>query len=243
MTRRTALAGAALLAVLGLAVPLARTVAPAPAAPEPPAGAAGHPQPAPAATDPADAPPRGGVTWAPGPWGDVVVAGHRLLVPASAQHGPLRDRGDGWASDYPATATGAAIALLRGPWFVFAAPRPLRAQVVAAVLTPAAAEEPGPVNPRPTWAMPAELLAGFADQRVRLLGAVATLTGPGRARVDVFHERVTPTGPVIIRSTHHLVHADRQWRVEADYSDGTGTHLPADQLPARFTVTAPGARS
>ena len=169
------------------------------------------------------------------------MAGHRLLVPSSPDHGPLRDRGDGWASDYAPTPIGAAIALLRGPWFVFAAPAALRPQVVDAVLTPAAAAEPGPVNPAEEWAIPSELLVGFAAQDVRLLGAVARLTDPERAVVDVYQQLATPTGPVVIRSTHDLIYTGGQWLIEANYSDSTGEQIPPTGVPTEFTVTGPQA--
>lgn len=185
--------------------------------------------------------PTGTVTWEPGPWGEVAIAGHRLLVPASPTDGPLRDRGDGWASDYTPTAVGAAIALLRGPWFVTAAPAALRPEVTAAVLTPAAAADPGPVNPAQGWAIPAELLTLFAGLDLRTLGAVATLTDEHQATVAVFQQRSTPTGAEVLRSTHRLVYGDRQWRIDADYADDPAQPVPADQLPTAFTITAPGA--
>ncbi len=238
--RRTTLValGAGLLVVLVAAVLVARATGTDPAASAPPADAAATPRPGsvPDPTDPGRAPD---VTWSVGPWGEVIVAGHRLLIPASPEHGPLQDRGDGWASDYAPTATGAAIAVLRGPWFVFAAPAALRPQVVAAVLTPAAAAEPGPVNPAVGWAIPSELLAGFAEQDVRLLGALARLTDLDRAVVDVYQELATPTGPVVIRSTHRLTFTDRQWLIEADYSDSTGEQIPPGGVPTEFTITGP----
>lgn len=243
--RRTTLAalGAGLIAVLVTAVLVARSTgtdaaAPDPSTPHPLAAAAATPRPG-SLPDPAD-PGRGGdVDWSVGPWGETIVAGHRLLVPASPTHGPLRDRGDGWASDYAPTATGAAIALLRGPWFVFAAPAALRPQVVEAALTPAAAAEPGPVNPAAGWAMPAELLAGFAAQDARILGAVARLTEPNQAVVDVYQQLATPTGPVVIRSIHRLTYTDGQWLIEANYSDSTGEQIPPAHVPTEFTVVGP----
>ena len=238
MTRRTLLAlGAGLVAVLVTAGVLTRG-GPDPAASVPPVGAAVTPRPGsvPDSTDPGRA---GDVTWSPGPWGEVTVAGHRLLVPASAEHGPLRDRGDGWASDYTPTATGAAIAVLRGPWFVFAAPPALRPAVLATVLTPEAAGEPGPVNPAPGWAVPTDLVAGFATQDARLLGAVARLTDPHRAQVEVYQHLATATAPVVVRSTHHLTYTDRQWLIEASYADSPGAQVPVGEVPTEFTVPGP----
>lgn len=179
------------------------------------------------------------VRWEPGPWGEVVIAGHRLLLPASATDGPLRDRGDGWSSDYPATALGAAIAVLRGPWLVFAAPAPLRAEVAATVLTRAAAADPGPVNPRLGWALPPDVLAGFAALDLRTLGVTTTLTSPTKATAHVFLQRADPAGTTLIRTTHHLVHAGGQWLIDADYSDATGQPITTDQLPARYTLAVP----
>ena len=186
------------------------------------------------ASDPAVA-----IRWEPGPWGEVVIAGHRLLLPVSGTDGPLRDRGDGWSSDYPPTPIGAAIAVLRGPWLVFAAPAPLRQEVAASVLTAAAAADPGPVNPQPGWAMPPDVLAGFAGLDLRTLGVTATLIDPTRATAQVFLERTDPVGRVLIRTTHHLVWADRQWLIDADYSDSTGQPITAAELPARYTLAVP----
>lgn len=180
------------------------------------------------------------VTWEPGPWGEAVVAGHRLLLPASDVDGPLRDRGDGWSSDYPPTARAAAIAVLRGPWLVFAAPATLRPAVVDTVLTEQAAADPGPVNPQPGWALPPDLLAGFAGQDLATLGAVATLTGEHRATVEVYLRRGDPGGPVLFRTRHHLVWSARSWRIDADYSDATAQQLTPADLPAWFTITVPG---
>lgn len=243
MRHTTALAlGAPLLAALAVAGVLVRSTGTDPAPPEAPAGAAATPRPGsvPGSTDPGRA---GDVAWAVGPWGEVTVAGHRLLVPASLQHGPLRDRGDGWASDYAPTPQGAAIAVLRGPWFVFAAPPELRAQVVETVLTPAAAAEPGPVNPSTGWAIPGELLNGFAGQDVLLFGAQARIVDEGRAEVDVYQRVADPRGPVVVRSTHHVTYADRQWLIEADYSDGAGEEIPTTAVPATFTIAGPEVAS
>ena len=134
--RRTPLPalGLGLVVVLMTAILVGRAAGTDPAVSAPPADAAATPRPG-SVPDPTDPGGAGDVSWSVGPWGEVIVAGHRLLVPASPVHGPLKDLGDGWASDYAPTATGAAIALLRGPWFVFAAPAALRPQVVAAVLT------------------------------------------------------------------------------------------------------------
>ena len=239
MRRTTAVAlGAPLLAALAVAGVLMRSAATDPAPPEAPTGAAATPRPGsvPGSTDPGRA---GDVTWVAGPWGEVTVAGHRVLLPASREHGPLRDRGDGWASDYAPTPEGAAIAVLRGPWFVFAAPPGLRPQVVATVLTRAAAAEPGPVNPSTGWAIPGELLNGFAGQDVLLLGAQAWLVDMGRAEVHVYQRVADPSGPVVVRSTHHLTYADRQWLIEADYSDGAGEEIPASAVPTTFTIAGP----
>lgn len=238
MRRTTAVAlGAPLLAALAVAGVLVRSTGTDPASPEAPAGAAATPRPGsvPGSTDPGRA---GDVAWSAGPWGEVTVAGHRLLIPASREHGPFRDR-DGWANDYAPTPEAAAIAVLRGPWFVFAAPADLRAQVVAAVLTPAAAAEPGPVNPSTGWAIPGELLAGLAGQDVRLLGAQARLTGAGRAEVDVYQQVMDSNGPVVVRSTHRLTYTDRQWLIEADYSDSAGQEIPTSAVPTTFTVAGP----
>ena len=246
--RRTLLLATAAIAVVGVTAAAGLTHrGGTPAAPlESPAAAAATrlPGSAPSPADPGRPTPTDRaveVTWGPGPWGPIAIAGHPLLVPASPTDGPLRDRGDGWASDYAPTPIGAAIALLRGPWFVFAAPAALRPQVVAAVLTPAAAAEPGPVNPAEGWAIPGELLAGLAAQDVRLLGAVSRLTDPERAVVDVFQELATPTGPVVIRSTHDLTYTKGQWLIEANYSDSTGEQIPPNGVPSEFTVTGPQA--
>lgn len=232
--------GLGLVVVVMTAILVGRAAGTDPAVSAPPAEAAATPRPG-SVPDPTDPGRDGDVAWSVGPWGEVSVAGHPLLVPTSPEHGPLRDRGDGWASDYAPTPIGAAIALLRGPWFVFAAPAALRPQVVAAVLTPAAAAEPGPINPAEGWAIPGELLAGFAAQDVRLLGAVARLTDPDRAVVDVYQELATPTGPVVIRSTHDVTYTDRQWLIEANYSDSTGEQIPPTGVPSEFTVTGPQA--
>lgn len=177
--------------------------------------------------------------WEPGPWGEAVVAGHRLLLPASDVDGPLRDRGDGWSSDYPPTARAATIAVLRGPWLVFAAPATLRPAVVDTVLTEQAAADPGPVNPQPGWALPPDLLAGFAGQDLATLGAVATLTSEHRAAVEVYLRRTQPGGPVLFRTRHHLTWSARSWRIDADHSDATAQQLTPAELPARFTITVP----
>jgi hypothetical protein len=171
----------------------------------------------------------------------VSVAGHLLLLPASPTDGPLVPHPDGWASDYAPTTRGAAIAVLRGPWLVMAAPPALRDAVTARVLTPAAAAEPGPVNPGPGWALPADLRELLDGLDLRLLGATATLTDDDHAVVHVDHERVTPTGPVLVRTTHRLVYADRQWRIDADYSDAPAAVLDITQQPATYTVTGPEA--
>lgn len=241
MRRPTAVAlGVPLLAALAVAGLVARPGPHSPAASQPPVGAAVTPRPG-SSPDSIDPGRVGDLTWSPGPWGATRVAGHRLLIPASRTHGPLRTRGDGWATDYTPDPAGAAIALLRGPWFVFAAPPARRPDVVAAVLTAAAAAEPGPVNPAPRWAIPDELLTGLAGQDIRLLGAVATVPDPGRAVVEVY-QRVTTRGrAVVVRSTHHLAYRDRQWLIEADYSDSLGQELPDSKVPATFTITGPGA--
>lgn len=241
MRRTPARAGTRLAAALLAAGLVAGCAGHDPAAPAAPTGAAVTPRPG-SAPDPTDPGRAGDLTWAPGPWGETVVAGHRLLLPASPTHGPLRDRGDGWASDYAPTPTGAAVALLRGPWLVFAAPPSLRAAVLATVLTPAAAAEPGPVNPTPGWALPGELLTALAAQDVRLLGADAQLTDDNHASVTVYQQTANPAGPVVVRSTHHLTYTDQQWLIEADYSDGTGEQIPLTDTPTVFTVPGPGAR-
>jgi hypothetical protein len=111
--------------------------------------------------------------------------------------------------------------------------------VVATVLTQAAAAEPGPVNPSTGWAIPGELLNGFAGQDVLLLGAQAWLTDKARAEVDVYQRVADPSGPVVVRSTHHVTYADRQWLIEADYSDGAGEEIPASAAPSTFTIAGP----
>jgi hypothetical protein len=242
MHRTTAVAlGAPLLAAIAVVGVLVRSTGTDSASPEAPAGAAATPRPGsvPGSTDPGRA---GDVMWLVGPWGEATVAGHQLLIPTSREHGPLRDRGNGWASDYAPTPEAAAIAVLRGPWFVFAAPAELRSQLAATVLTPAAAAEPGPVNPSTGWALPGELLAGLAAQDVRLLGAQARLTDEGKAEVDVYQRVMDSNGPLVIRSTHRLTYTDRQWLIEADYSDSAGEEIPTSAVPTTFTIAAPEVR-
>lgn len=240
--RQLAALGAGLLVVAATAGVAARVASDDPVASAPLADATVAPRPGsvPNPTDPGRA---GDVTWSPGPWGEATVAGHRLLVPSSTEHGPLRDRREGWASDYAETETGAAIALLRGPWFVFAAPAALRPSVEATVLTPAAAEEPGPVNPAAGWALPSDLLAGLAAQDVLLLGSVARLTDGGRAEVAVYQQLATDTGPIVIRSTHQLTYTDRQWLIEPSYAEGTGEQIASADVPAAFTIAGPEPRT
>lgn len=243
MSRRPLAAlGAGLLVVVATASLAARVASDDPVASVPLAGATVAPRPG-SLPDPADPGRAGDVTWSPGPWGEATVAGHRLLVPSSTEQGPLRDRGEGWASDYAETETGAAIALLRGPWFVFAAPAALRPSVVAAVLAPAAAEEPGPVNPAAGWALPSDLLAGLAAQDLVLLGAVARLTDGRRAEVAVYQQLATDSGPIVIRSTHQLTYTDGQWLIEPSYTDGTGEQIASVDVPAVWTITGPEPRT
>ena len=52
--------------------------------------------------------------------------------------------------------------------------------------------------------------------------------------------KATGLDTALDQRTHHLVRADGQWLIDADYSDAAGQPITAADLPARFTVAVPG---
>ena len=230
MTRRLLLP----LALLAVLVVLGVRAA---ADPHPHGSASAHPTPAAPTTTtstPTDLGP--GVVWAAGPWGQLTLSGHRLLVPASASDGPLVDHGGGWATGYRPTATGAAIAALRHGLFIVAAPPALHAQVDRATLTPGAVAEDltGPIrNAEPAWTLPAAVRAAADRVDVRLLGVVVDLTGR-TARATVYQALASPDGDVITATGYRLVHAGDQWRID---TVDPSTVVPG--APEHYTLPAP----
>lgn len=204
-----------------------------------------HPQgpAAPGSASPTSAtsvPPQAGhaVTWAAGPWGNLSLAGHRVLLPRSGVDGPLVDQGDGWAVGYRPTALGAAIAVLRQPLLVLAAPTRLHEQVVRACLTDTfrhAGLLGGTRNTTDGWALPRATIDAAAVSDVRLLGVTVQLDGL-RAQAKVFQAIAGgDTGDLMTATDYALAYgADRQWRIDA-----LGAITVVTAVPTEYTLPAP----
>lgn len=175
------------------------------------------------------------VVWAAGPWGEVTIAGHRLVIPASAIDGPLVDHGQGWISGYQPTALAAAIAVMRNGLMVTAAPPVLQAQVDADTLTEAARAGLGATmrNAEPGWVIPAPTLAAANTRRVRLLGVAVELHGR-RARATVYQATQADAGDTLSATGYQLAYADDQWRI-----DTVEPTTAVAAIPEHLTLPAP----
>jgi hypothetical protein len=185
-------------------------------------------------------PPQAGhaVTWVAGPWGNLALAGHRLLLPGSGVDGPLVDQGDGWAVGYRPTPLGAAIAVLRQPLLVLAAPTRLHAVVDQACLTDAfrnAGLLGGTRNTTDRWALPRATVDTAAASDVRLLGVTAQVEDL-RAEARVFQAIVGEDAGDLMTATDYvlLYGSDRQWRIHA-----VGSTTVVTGVPAQYTLPAP----
>ena len=111
-----------------------------------------------------------------------------MLLPRSGVEGPLVERGEGWAVGYRPTPLGAAIAVLRQPLLVLAAPTGLHEQVDRACLTDPfrnAGLLGGTRNTTDGWAVPRATVDAAAATDVRLLGVTAQVENL-RAQARVF---------------------------------------------------------
>ena len=178
-----------------------------------------------------------GVTWAAGPWGEAALAGHRVLVPSSPAEGPLTDQ-SGVGVGYRATELGAAIAVLRQPLMVLAAPTRLHAQVDEACLTASARTAGllgGPRNKTDAWTLPPATLDAAAAADVRLLGVTVDASGD-QAQARVFQAvGGQDSGDLLTATDYRLAFgSDQQWRID---SGGSTTIVAA--APTYYTLPAP----
>lgn len=177
------------------------------------------------------------VTWAAGPWGEATLAGYRVLIPSSPTEGPLADQA-GVGVGYRPSELGAAIAVLRQPLMVLAAPTQLHAEVDDASLTASARRAGllgGPRNTTDSWTLPPATLDAAAASDVRLLGVTVDASG-SQVQARVFQAvGGQDAGDLLTATDYRLAFgSDQQWRI-----DSVGSTTVVAAAPPDYTLPAP----